>query len=150
MSHPRRRIPQIVILLAALLLPALPGSAQDAPSLPGVDFSPLTPALQLTAMKIFQENGCACGCNMTIAKCRVDDPNCTRSPALAAQAIQLLQQGKSEPEVVKALFPRTPAAPAAAANAPAELIFDVPVGAEHYAIGPENAPVTLVTWLDYQ
>ena len=150
MSHPRRRITQAVILLAALLLPAMPGTAQDAPSLPGVDFSPLTPAQQQTAMKIFKENGCTCGCNMKVAQCRVDDSSCSRSVALAAQAIQLLQQGKSETEVVKAVFRPTPAAFAAAGSAPKELVFDVPVGDEHYAVGPENAPVTLVVWLDYQ
>ena len=137
------------------VVPVAQAAAQEVP---GVDLSSLNDAQRAQAIQIFEDNGCNCGCGMTIMKCRHNDPNCQRSPVLAAQIVQQLAQGKSPAEAEAALKTAAPpalAAPAgaptaaAAAAKPEELVFDVPTG-DSYAVGPENAPVTLVTWLDYQ
>ena len=149
-------------VLAALVLSLAGGGwaqAQEAPaaaaaagepSLPGVDLSPLNATQKATAMKIFREQHCDCSCGFTIADCRIKDSSCGRSPKMAAQVVELLAQGKNADEVVKTVFTKA-AAPAGAAPgaAPAEMVFEVPAG-DSYDIGPDTAPVTLITWLDYQ
>ena len=140
----------LALLLAVAFL--APGGIEARESVPGVDLSPLNDEQHAEAMKIFAENSCNCGCGMTVLRCRSDDPNCTRSPALAKQVVQLLGQGKPSAEVVKTVFaaPRPAPAPAQPAGGGAkEMVFDIPAG-DSYAVGSESAPVTLVTWLDYQ
>jgi hypothetical protein len=137
----------------AKLPPAPTPSAAPAgePTLHGVDFSPLTAAQKATAMKIFAEQHCNCGCGMDMITCRTKDQTCPRSPELAAQTIKLLAAGKSEAEVVKAVYTAAPPPAAAAAAGPTapEMVFDVPAG-DSYDLGPDTAPVTLVSFLDYQ
>ena len=130
---------------------------QEIPdSVPGVDMSSLSSAQKAEAMKLFLEQKCDCGCGFTIYDCRTKDQACGRSPQMAAEVVRLMAQGKSSADVVKAVWaaPAPAAAPAAAPPAaPAgnadDTVFDVPEG-DSYSIGPEAAPVRLVTWLDYQ
>lgn len=119
---------------------------------PGVDMSRLTPEQHASAVQIMKDNGCGCGCGMTVLQCRTEDPNCGKSPVLAANVVRLVSEGKSKAEVVKAVFSAPapkPATPTANANPPAVMVFPVETG-DSYFVGPEDAPVTLVTWLDYQ
>ena len=108
--------------------------------LPGVDMSSLTPEQRQQALKLFQESGCDCSCGMTIADCRVKDPNCGRSPVLAANVIRLMAEGKTVDQAAAAVFG------SAGAN---EMVFDVPVGKTFFD-GPRGATVTLISFLDYQ
>ncbi len=127
-----------------------PVKAVALETVPGVDMSRLTPEQHVTAVQIMKSNPCGCGCGMTIFKCRSDDPNCGKSPVLAANIVRLVSQGKGMDEVAKALSAAPAPRPAApAANAPAVMVFPVTAG-DGYFSGPEDAPVTLVTWLDYQ
>ncbi len=130
-----------------------PAKAAALETVPGVDMSRLTPEHHATDLEIMKSNPCGCGCGMNVHKCRNDDPNCGKSPVLAANVVRLVSEGKSNDEVVKAVFSAPapkPAAPAApAANAPAVMVFPVTAG-DSYFTGPEDASVTLVTWLDYQ
>ena len=119
-------------------------------TVPGVDMSRLTPEQHATALQIMKSNPCGCGCGMTVYKCRSDDPSCSKSPVLAANVVRLVSEGKGKDEVAKAVFSAPAPKPAApAANAPAVMVFPVTAG-DSYFSGPEDAPVTLVTWLDYQ
>jgi thiol-disulfide isomerase/thioredoxin len=59
-----------------------------ATSLPGVDFSGLTPGLKKIALKRLNSELCTCGCKMTIAQCRMNDPDCATSKALAEKIIR--------------------------------------------------------------
>jgi len=132
-------------------VPPAPSAAAPAgeATLPGVDMSSLNAAQKATAMKIFAEQHCNCGCGMDMITCRTKDQTCPRSPQLAAETVRLLAQGKSQEEVVKAVFTAAPAAaPAAGPSAP-EMVFDVPTG-DTYSVGPNTAAVTLVSFLDYQ
>lgn len=147
----QQRFPRTLALWLGLLMVPLGAVAED--SVPGIDLSPLNDAQRADAMKIFQENRCTCGCGMTILDCRTKDPNCGTSPRLGQQVVSLLAQGKPSAEVVAAVFSPTPQAAARPSAAPAaggqELVFDAPVG-DSYRLGPDDAPVTLIVWLDYQ
>lgn len=59
-----------------------------ATSLPGVDLSGLSPGLKKVALKRLNSETCTCGCKMTVAQCRMNDPDCTTSKALAAKIIR--------------------------------------------------------------
>ncbi len=141
--------------LGAATLPARGDAPIDAtPALqqvPGVDMSRLNAAQQAQAVQIMQDNGCGCGCGMTVFTCRHNDPNCGKSPVLANNIVRLLTEGKTSAEVVTAVFQPAAAKPAAqpAAGAKQNLVFPVSAGDGFYT-GPANAPVTLITWLDYQ
>jgi cytochrome c-type biogenesis protein CcmH/NrfF len=133
--------------------PQVAQAKQEIPdSVPGVDMSPLSSAQKAEAMKLFVEQKCDCGCGFTIYDCRTKDQTCGRSPQMAAEVVRLMAQGKSSSDVLKAVWTasaqaaRPAAAPAGSAD---DTVFDVPEG-DSYSIGPEAAPVRLVTWLDYQ
>lgn len=76
-------------------------NAALATSLPGVSFSGLTPDQKKLALKTMNSEHCTCGCNMTIAECRMTDPSCTTSQKLAQKIVNEIRAGK------------TPAAPSA-------------------------------------
>ncbi len=59
-----------------------------ATSLPGVDFSGLSAGLKKIALKRLNSEICTCGCKMTVAQCRMNDPDCATSKALAAKIIR--------------------------------------------------------------
>jgi protein-disulfide isomerase len=98
----------------------------------------LTPEQRREALKLFQESPCDCG--RTIAVCRLEDSDCSRSPELAASVIRLMAEGKTVDQAATAVFYR------AGAN---EMVYDVPVG-DSFFDGPEGATVTLITFLGYQ
>jgi thiol-disulfide isomerase/thioredoxin len=53
--------------------------ADRASELPGVDLSRLTPQQKQVALHKFNAEGCTCGCNFTLAQCRIYDRNCATS-----------------------------------------------------------------------
>jgi thiol-disulfide isomerase/thioredoxin len=53
----------------------LEASAQSL-TIPGIDLASLTPDKRTAALQKLNAEGCTCGCDLTIARCRVDDPNC--------------------------------------------------------------------------
>jgi len=59
-------------------------------TIPGVDLSKLSPAKRVDAIQKLNAQGCTCGCDLTVAKCRVDDPSCGVSLPLARQIIAQL------------------------------------------------------------
>lgn len=68
-----------------------------ATSLPGVDFSGLSPGLKKIALKRLNSELCTCGCKMTIAQCRMNDPDCATSKALAAKIISEVKAQANPP-----------------------------------------------------
>ena len=74
---------QVLLLLGALALPVYGHGAGKPETDPGklkeVDFSGLSEAQKKTALKVMNEGGCNCGCQMTIASCRERDSSCRRS-----------------------------------------------------------------------
>jgi thiol-disulfide isomerase/thioredoxin len=55
--------------------------ADRASELPGVDLSKLTPEQKIVALHKFNAESCTCGCNFTLAQCRIYDRDCKISKA---------------------------------------------------------------------
>ncbi|HTU32364.1 MAG TPA: TlpA disulfide reductase family protein [Candidatus Acidoferrum sp.] len=68
-------------------------NASLATELPGVDFKGLTEAQKKAALKLMNSEECPCGCQMTVAQCRLMDPSCPVSKATAAKIIQEVRSG---------------------------------------------------------
>lgn len=61
--------------------------ADRASALPGVDMSKLTPEQKLVALHKFNAEGCTCGCQFTLAQCRIYDRGCPVSKARTTKII---------------------------------------------------------------
>jgi thiol-disulfide isomerase/thioredoxin len=60
----------------------------QAMSIPGVDLSAFDVAKRTEALQKLNSQPCTCGCDLTVARCRVDDPSCGVSLPLARQIVQ--------------------------------------------------------------
>jgi len=58
-------------------------NAAQATEIPGVDLTKLTPAKRTEAIKAMNADDCTCGCGLTLAECRINDPECAVSLPLA-------------------------------------------------------------------
>jgi hypothetical protein len=75
--------------------------ADRASELPGVDLSKLTPQQKQSALHKFNAEGCTCGCNFTLAQCRIYDRNCTVSKSRTEKIVAEVSRtpsGKEAPE----------------------------------------------------
>jgi thiol-disulfide isomerase/thioredoxin len=70
-------------------------NAALATSMPGVSFAGLTPDQKKLALKIMNSEHCTCGCNLTVAECRITDPSCTASQKLAQKIVDEIRAGKT-------------------------------------------------------
>jgi thiol-disulfide isomerase/thioredoxin len=64
--------------------------AAQATSIPGVDLTKMTPAQRTEAIKALNADDCTCGCGLTLAECRINDPECTISLPLARTLVEKL------------------------------------------------------------
>jgi thiol-disulfide isomerase/thioredoxin len=87
-------------------------NAVRASELPGVDLSKLTPEQKTAALHKFNAETCTCGCQYTLAQCRIYDRDCQISKAATSKIIAAL----THPSPLKS----TPTKPEAAAPAPKE------------------------------
>ena len=62
-------------------------NAAHATSIPGLDLSELTPDQKERVLQRLNEDGCPCGCGLTLAQCRINDASCGVSPPLAEQVV---------------------------------------------------------------
>jgi thiol-disulfide isomerase/thioredoxin len=58
-----------------------------ATEIPGIDLTKLSPAKRTAALQKLNTDPCTCGCETTLAKCRIDDPSCTTSLPLAQKVV---------------------------------------------------------------
>jgi len=63
-------------------------NAAHATEIPGLDLSRLTPEQKETALQRLNEDGCVCGCELTLAQCRINDASCGVSLPLAEQVVE--------------------------------------------------------------
>lgn len=68
--------------------PARLENAAQATEIPGVDLARLTPDQRMAALQKLNTDPCTCGCENTLAKCRIDDPKCETSLPLAQRVVQ--------------------------------------------------------------
>ena len=62
-------------------------NAAHATEIPGLDLSVLTPEQRVTALQRLNEEGCTCGCQLTLAQCRINDSACGFSLPLAEAVV---------------------------------------------------------------
>jgi thiol-disulfide isomerase/thioredoxin len=62
-------------------------NAGRATELPGVDFSKLNAKQKSVALRRMNAESCDCGCQLTLAQCRINDSACRVSLALAAKVV---------------------------------------------------------------
>ena len=63
-------------------------NAAQVTNIPGVDLAKLPSDRRLLAIQKLNSEACTCGCDLTVAKCRVDDPSCSISLPLAIKIVQ--------------------------------------------------------------
>jgi len=62
-------------------------NAAHATEIPGLDMSHLTPEQRESALQRLNEESCTCGCNLTVAQCRINDSTCGVSPGIAQRIV---------------------------------------------------------------
>jgi thiol-disulfide isomerase/thioredoxin len=62
-------------------------NAAQATEIPGVDLSVLTPEQREEVLRRVNEEGCPCGCSLTLAQCRINDSACGISPPLVDELV---------------------------------------------------------------
>jgi len=80
--------------------------ADRASELPGVNLSRLTPQQKQAALHKFNAESCTCGCNFTLAQCRIYDRNCAISKSRTAKIVAEVSRPAPRKEA-----PEKPAAP---------------------------------------
>jgi protein-disulfide isomerase len=137
--------------LVALVCLALPAQTDwtTATDLPSVDFSGLTPAQKEQALKILRGESCTCGCNMKLAQCRIADPSCGDSRALASIVVEGVRNHRTPDQIHDALVTSAIAKMRASQNRilgdPVEIAT---AGAP--TRGPRSAKITIVEFSDFE
>ena len=67
--------------------PAKLANALQVTEIPGLDLSKLTKEQRIAAITKLNDEPCTCGCNQTLARCRVDDPTCPVSLPKAKEVV---------------------------------------------------------------
>lgn len=73
---------------------ALLANAAQAKEIPGVDLTKMTPAQRTEAIKAMNSENCTCGCELTLAACRINDPTCSVSLPLAQKLAERIAKGE--------------------------------------------------------
>jgi thiol-disulfide isomerase/thioredoxin len=61
-------------------------------TIPGIDLASLSIAKRTEALQKLNGQPCTCGCDLTVARCRVDDPTCGVSLPLARQIVKQISE----------------------------------------------------------
>jgi thiol-disulfide isomerase/thioredoxin len=69
-------------------------SAAQANKIPGIDLAGLSPETRAKVLETLNSEHCTCGCGLTVAQCRVDDPSCDVSLPLAQQLVKKIAGSK--------------------------------------------------------
>jgi thiol-disulfide isomerase/thioredoxin len=67
--------------------------AAQAKEIPGVDLTTLTAEKRTAAIKALNADDCKCGCGLTLAECRINDPDCKISLPLAQAVVKKIAEG---------------------------------------------------------
>ena len=65
-------------------------NAAQATELPGVSFAGLTPEQKKAALRELNSKSCNCGCQLTLAECRINDTSCPFSTGLAMKVVRAI------------------------------------------------------------
>jgi thiol-disulfide isomerase/thioredoxin len=67
-------------------------NAAQATDVPGIALEKLTPTQRTTALKRLNDEPCTCGCGLTVAQCRINDPSCGTSLPIAKKIVEEAQK----------------------------------------------------------
>jgi len=137
-------VTRLFLLLMCASLCLAQGGWETATQLPGVDMSALSKTDRDVALKVLRSEKCQCGCDMKIARCRMEDPACGVSRRFANFVVREASLGKTA-DVIKADLEKF-------AKEPPPLLDD-PVAisiAGDPMKGPSDAKVTVVEFSDFQ
>jgi len=87
-------------------------NADRASELPGVDLSKLAPEQKTAALHKFNAETCTCGCQYTLAQCRIYDRDCQISKAATSKIIAALAHPAQSNSAPAKSDPAAPQAPA--------------------------------------
>ena len=73
---------------------ALLTKAAQAKEIPGIDLTALTPEKRTEALKALNAENCTCGCELTLAACRINDPSCGVSLPIAQKLVERIAKGE--------------------------------------------------------
>jgi thiol-disulfide isomerase/thioredoxin len=90
--------------------------ADRATELPGVDMSKLTPEQKMAALHQFNAESCTCGCQFTLAQCRIYDSACAVSQKVTAKIVAEVGSRAAKSAQPAAPAGQQPAAPGPAAS----------------------------------
>jgi thiol-disulfide isomerase/thioredoxin len=68
-------------------------NAANATELPDVDFTGLSDDQKKVALRRLNSESCTCGCNLTLAQCRLNDTTCATSRTIAAELVKEVASG---------------------------------------------------------
>jgi len=74
--------------------PAKLENAAQATTIPGVDLAKLPADRRAQALQRLNSEACTCGCDFTIAKCRIDDPTCGVSLPKAREIVAAIADSR--------------------------------------------------------
>ncbi len=77
--------------------------ADRASEFPGVDLSRLTPEQKKIAIHRFNAESCTCGCQLTLAQCRINDSACATSKLITAKILAEITGPAKSPHLPKPL-----------------------------------------------
>jgi len=63
------------------------GDAAEATSIPGIDLAAIPASRRTEVLQKLNGDACTCGCDLSVAKCRIDDPTCGVSLPLARKIV---------------------------------------------------------------
>lgn len=66
----------------------------QATTIPGIDLAAIPASRRGEALQKLNADACSCGCDLSVAKCRIDDPKCGVSLPLARKIVAGLTAGK--------------------------------------------------------
>jgi thiol-disulfide isomerase/thioredoxin len=67
-------------------------NAAQANKIPGLDLSVLSSEKRAEALKALNTEHCTCGCGLTLAQCRLDDPDCSVSLPIAQELVRKIAE----------------------------------------------------------
>jgi len=67
-------------------------NAAQATDVPGLELNKLTPAQRTAGLKRLNDEPCTCGCGLTVAQCRINDPSCGTSLPIAKKIVEDAQK----------------------------------------------------------
>jgi thiol-disulfide isomerase/thioredoxin len=70
-------------------------NAAQANKIPGVDLAALSPDVRAKVLQQLNTEHCSCGCGLTLAQCRIDDPTCSVSLPLAQELVKKIAAAAS-------------------------------------------------------